>query len=676
MAMGSDSFPKLALVLAHEASLQMKSRNPIVLLVLLTCLATLAIPSMGWAQSNLEKAMRFKPKQPGVEVDVPADLKQCELKSIKTQNGKSGWAVYNGNNQLIRRFIDQNGDGALDNLSYFKSGIEVYRDIDGNYDKKFDQHRWFGTAGMRWGLDPDQDGEINEWKAISPEEVSFEVVEALRTKDAERFNALLISGKEIEDLGLGEAQTEEVTNRVSKAKAGFKSFATRQDLIKPNSEWIHFSGLTPGVIPADTNGSTADVTIYDSVAAVVSNNGSSGQLAIGTLVKIGDCWRVVDLPETIVEGQALTNGGLFFRGIPATNVAATTSGGGGISMADQKLFKQYEELDKRIQQATSNKALQKLNGQRAELFGKLVQISDSDENRSNWIRQMADMVTASYLQGEYDDGVDFMKGFVKDLQANDEVDPADINYCQYRVINSFYSRKMSDATRDELEEIQDEYMKKLAQFVEANPQDPNSADAILQLALDDEAAGNTEEASDWYDQIISDFPNSALVDRSKGARTRLNAEGKVIPFTGPTLDGRRYNLADRKGKVVLIQYWATWCEPCKDDLKLIKEAFKTYGRQGFEVVSVSLDRDSNDVKKFLRNNPLPWVHLWEEGELDSPLADQLGIAMVPTMILVGADGKVIDRSLMAQDLDKLLSREFDSDGRAKSNTRSARRDDR
>ena len=99
----------------------MKSRNPIILSVLSIGFALLAMPSMGWAQSNLEKALRFKPKQPGIEVDVPADLKQCELKSIKTQDGKSGWAVYNGNNQLIRRFIDQNGDGALDNLSYFKS---------------------------------------------------------------------------------------------------------------------------------------------------------------------------------------------------------------------------------------------------------------------------------------------------------------------------------------------------------------------------------------------------------------------------------------------------------------------------------------------------------------------------------------------------------------------------
>ena len=91
----------------------MRSVSQFVLLILSICLATAATSPLCLAQSNLEKAMRFKPKQPGVEVDTPSDLKQCELKSITTQDKKSGWAVYNGNNQLIRRFVDQNGDGAL-----------------------------------------------------------------------------------------------------------------------------------------------------------------------------------------------------------------------------------------------------------------------------------------------------------------------------------------------------------------------------------------------------------------------------------------------------------------------------------------------------------------------------------------------------------------------------------
>jgi len=622
------------------------------------------------AQSTLEKAMKFTPKQPGVDIDTPTDLKGCDIQPVKTADGKEGWAVTNANGQLIRQFIDMNGDGPLDSMSYYKQGVVVYRDIDSNFDKKFDQYRWFGTAGMRWGVDPDQNGTIDSWKAISAEEVSFEVVEAIRTPDVERFNRLLISEDEVKKLGLGEEQEEEILERVGKAKTSFAAFARSQKLIGKKSKWIHFSGLIPGVIPSGTNGSKSDVTIYDSVAAVVNDGSrSSGQLSIGTLIRVGDSWRVVDLPEPIVEGQALTNGGLFFRnaGNLAANQIANNDVSGGVSAEDQKLFEQYEVLDKKIQATNSKTALQPLNAQRARLFAELIAGAKSKENRSNWVRQMADQVTASYQQGEYNDGISFMRDFINDNEGEDGFVEADMVYCKYRVINSYYTFKMSNATTDELEEAQNEFMGKLEQFVKAHPQDSNAADAMLQLALDDEAEGNINEAKDWYKQIVTNFPDSALISRARGATTRLNSEGKSIPLEGKSLDGRNFNLADRRGKVVLIQYWATWCEPCKNDLRLIKKAHEAFAKRGFEVVSVSLDSDVDDLKGYLRSNPLPWTHLFEEGGLDSPLSEQLGVAMVPTMLLVGADGKVIDRSVLAQDLDKILDRQF---------RRSANRDDK
>ena len=645
--------------------------SPVLSLVIVfsVCIGSLAVQSACYGQSNLEKAMKFRPKQPGIEIDTPEDLKGCEIKPTKTAEGKSGWVVFNANSQLIRRFIDHNSDGALDAMSYYKSGIEVYRDIDTDFDKKFDQFRWFGTAGMRWGIDDDQDGSIDSWKVISAEEVSYEVVEAIRTKNAARFNALLLDGKELGSLGVSADQKDEISKRINKAKSSFSSFVRQQKMIDSDSKWIHFSGLLPGVIPADTQGSKADVTFYDNVAAVINNGGrTAGQLSIGTLVKSGDSWRVVDLPESIIEGQALKNGGLFFQSTSVGSIAlASNSDQGGFSDADQKLFQEYEQLDQEIQKARSSRELQPLNAKRAKLFIRLVDAASTDENRTNWIRQMADVITAAYQQAEYDDGIDFMKDAVKSLQKVKEVEKADIVYCQYRVITSFYSRKMNDATTDELEETQDEYMNKLEQFVRVNPKDSNAADAMLQLALDDEAAGNINAARDWYKNITDDFPDSDLVTRAAGANLRLNSEGKTIPFHGPTLKGGNYDLADHKGKVVLIQYWATWCEPCKNDMRQIKEAYDEYHRRGFEVVSVSLDNELNDLKGYLQKNPLPWTHVFTEGDLDSSMAEQLGIAMVPTMILVGADGKVINRSVLSQDLDKLLSRQF---------SRSARRDNK
>ena len=93
-------------------------------------------------------------------------------------------------------------------------------------------------------------------------------------------------------------------------------------------------------------------------------------------------------------------------------------------------------------------------------------------------------------------------------------------------------------------------------------------------------------------------------------------------------------------------------------MRLIKQAFEKYREDNFEVVSISLDNSDELVRDFLKTENLPWFHLYEEGGLDSPLAEQLGVSVVPTMILIGADGKVVDRNVSAIDLDKVLSREF------------------
>ena len=76
---------------------------------------------------------------------------------------------------------DTNGDNLVDQWSYFRDGIEVYRDIDANFNGKADQYRWLGTAGTRWGLDKNEDGKIDTWKNISAEEVTAELVAAMPT---------------------------------------------------------------------------------------------------------------------------------------------------------------------------------------------------------------------------------------------------------------------------------------------------------------------------------------------------------------------------------------------------------------------------------------------------------------------------------------------------------------
>jgi hypothetical protein len=121
-------------------------------------------------------ALSYKPRQANVAYDQVAekDFEKCSSKT-ESKNGVEG--------QILRRFTDVNGDRQVDQWCYYRDGIEVYRDIDSDFNKSADQYRWLGTGGMRWGIDKNEDGKIDAWKFISPEEVTIELVDAIKTKD-------------------------------------------------------------------------------------------------------------------------------------------------------------------------------------------------------------------------------------------------------------------------------------------------------------------------------------------------------------------------------------------------------------------------------------------------------------------------------------------------------------
>ena len=107
-----------------------------------------------------------------IQVDVPFDrpdkdqMAKCVLESIN-EGGVTGYVVRNETGQILRRFLDTNKDTKLDIWCYYRDGIETYRDIDSNFNGRTDEYRWLGTAGIRWGVDDNEDGKIDRWRAIS-----------------------------------------------------------------------------------------------------------------------------------------------------------------------------------------------------------------------------------------------------------------------------------------------------------------------------------------------------------------------------------------------------------------------------------------------------------------------------------------------------------------------------
>jgi thiol-disulfide isomerase/thioredoxin len=116
-------------------------------------------------------------------------------------------------------------------------------------------------------------------------------------------------------------------------------------------------------------------------------------------------------------------------------------------------------------------------------------------------------------------------------------------------------------------------------------------------------------------------------------------------------------LEQLKGKTVLIHFWATWCEPCKAEFAELQSLHAKYNKEGFEVVSVSVDESKEAIDAYLKENRLPWIHLYAEGGLEgSPLAAQLGVIALPTMIMIDREGKMIERGLSMTQVERELKK--------------------
>ena len=173
---------------------------------------------------------------------------------------------------------------------------------------------------------------------------------------------------------------------------------------------------------------------------------------------------------------------------------------------------------------------------------------------------------------------------------------------------------------------------------------------MLQLAISQEYLGQEEDAGKWYARIVKEFPESPAAKKAAGAQNRLDSVGKVLSLSGRSPLGSQIDLASLRGKVVLIQYWATWCGPAKADMPTLKELWNKYGRS-FTIIGVNLDNNVKDLNAYLAENPLPWQQIYEEGGLDSRPANVFGILTVPTMILVDQQGTVVNRSVSIADVE-------------------------
>jgi thiol-disulfide isomerase/thioredoxin len=187
----------------------------------------------------------------------------------------------------------------------------------------------------------------------------------------------------------------------------------------------------------------------------------------------------------------------------------------------------------------------------------------------------------------------------------------------------------------------------LDEFRRAYPRSGLVLNLYFRRAENLEEVGDIKGAIEILRRLQSEFPSDPRLTLLNSRIKRLEMIGTPAELVGPSLDGSEFNIADHAGKVVLVDFWASWCKPCLIAFADLKRLQTKYQDKGLIIVGPTLDDNREEVNKVLERIPASWTLLFfepKEGEgrgFENPLATKFQVNYIPARFLIGKDGKFI-----------------------------------
>jgi thiol-disulfide isomerase/thioredoxin len=199
---------------------------------------------------------------------------------------------------------------------------------------------------------------------------------------------------------------------------------------------------------------------------------------------------------------------------------------------------------------------------------------------------------------------------------------------------------------------------------------PKGPGANLQLIMQEIArpfieasilSDQRDKAKAFITKVKADFGSNPQVSQildQWGGDLYLPNVGDTMEIAFTDINGNEVDLATMKDKIVLVDFWATWCGPCVAELPHLLEAYEKYHDKGFEVIGISLDDNQDTLAQFVKNNEMPWPQYFDGKVWGNEIAQRYGIGQLPATFLVGKGGKIVASNLRGTALDEAIEKEL------------------
>lgn len=189
--------------------------------------------------------------------------------------------------------------------------------------------------------------------------------------------------------------------------------------------------------------------------------------------------------------------------------------------------------------------------------------------------------------------------------------------------------------------------------------------ALLYLQVFDDS----ETGAKLAEKLKKDFPDTTpgkqadqileslkAQEASKKIQKALAVGSRFPDFEEKDLDGKRLSVANYKGKVVLIDFWATWCGPCVRELPNVLQTYEKYHDKGFDIIGISLDKEKEKLTSFMEKKEMKWAQYFDGLGWANKLAGKYGVQSIPMTYLLDGEGKIIAKNLRGEALEEAVAK--------------------